>query len=109
MPADAAVVGAKRQAVSAHDQAVLGVDELQVEKGFVGPIVQQLLCLSGGILFPLVEGSCASFNSSSAALDAVELHGPVLSPRHWRPARHRHDPTAQPVVGIDKNLHRASG
>ncbi|MNI37002.1 hypothetical protein D3C73_910720 [compost metagenome] len=46
LPAEPAIMGDKRQTVSAHHQSVFGVQEENIEQRFVGAIVRELLCLS---------------------------------------------------------------
>ncbi|MNL83069.1 hypothetical protein D3C87_2106210 [compost metagenome] len=46
LPAEPAIMGDKRQTVSAHHQSVFGVQEENIEQRFVWAIVHELLCLS---------------------------------------------------------------
>ncbi|MNL10782.1 hypothetical protein D3C87_1315930 [compost metagenome] len=106
LPGSTAIVGAKRQAVRANNQAVPGIDELQGEKRFVcrltGKPFSRLHARGGGIRIarrkPLPGGGR---QLKLCRTQTVQLHSPVFT----TVAGCQHDaamPHGPACVGVDK-------
>ncbi|MNE83807.1 hypothetical protein D3C80_1806560 [compost metagenome] len=73
LPALASIVGGEGQAVCADHDAALSVEEVQVEEGFVGPVVYQTLRFSQSILGIFSRLGLCCLERQLCRLHAIQL------------------------------------